>query len=148
MEDEAKGVRELAMMSSPLGQGIGNTTCTANRLCPTHLLCRHAASFSPPGIAPPTRYATPPPRYTITVAPSILHPKDGGDPDDPSQNRQITSFSEGIGSRKATQSVCDLLVGSVLPALLAGGHFSCPSPSSVPLRAKGPDWARLPELPE
>lgn len=101
-------------------------------------------------IQPPRNSPANPLRHTaasvqITVAPSILHPKDGGDPDDPSQNRQITSFSEGIGSRKATQSVCDLLVGLVLPALEG---ISCPSPSSVSLRAKGPDWARLPELPE
>lgn len=66
-------------------QGINRhrNNCTANRLCPTHLLAYGV-------IQPPRNSPANPLRHTAasvqtTVAPSILHPKDGGDPDDPSQ---------------------------------------------------------------
>lgn len=107
--------------SSLLAQGIRSTALQIDyggRVTAVELRTRCGASVRPAKAAAGIRRHSAPRnspasqlRHTaasvqITVAPPILHPKDGGDPDDPSQ---ITSSARSKASRKATLSVCDLL---------------------------------------
>lgn len=64
--------------------------------------CRHARRHSAPQNSPASPLRHTAASVQITVAPSILHPNNGGDPDDPSH---ITPFGEG----KCPQSVWDQL---------------------------------------